>query len=47
MTAVNWMYKNYKSKYSNPNSKDISISTQHINKKEFPCTISQENIPIF
>jgi hypothetical protein len=36
------MHKNYKSKYSNPNSTDISISTQHIDRKEFSCTISQE-----
>jgi hypothetical protein len=38
--------KNYKSKYSNPNSTDISISTQHIDRKGFSCTTSQENIPI-
>jgi hypothetical protein len=40
------MRKNYKSKYSNPNSMDISISTQHIDRKGFSCTISQENNPI-
>jgi hypothetical protein len=37
---------NYTSKYSNPNSTDISISTQHIDKKGFSYTISQENFPI-
>jgi hypothetical protein len=41
-----WMPKNYKSKYSNPNSMDTSISIQHIDRKGFSCTISQENIPI-
>jgi hypothetical protein len=46
MTAVNWMPKYYKRKYRNPNDPDISISTQHADKIEFSCTISQENIPI-
>jgi hypothetical protein len=45
MTAGNWIHKNYKSKYSNPNNMDISISTQHVDKKRFSYTISQENIP--
>jgi hypothetical protein len=40
------MRKNYKSKYRNPNDPNISISTQHKDKKGFSCTISQENIPI-
>jgi hypothetical protein len=44
MMAVNWMPKNYTSKYSNPNGTDISISTQHINRTGFSCTIFQENI---
>jgi hypothetical protein len=48
MTAVNWMPKKikYKSKYSNPNDIDISISTQHIDRIGFSFTISQENIPV-
>jgi hypothetical protein len=33
---------NYKSKHSNPNDTDISISTQHIDKIGFSCTIFQE-----
>jgi hypothetical protein len=40
------MPKNYKNKYHNPNDPDISISTQHIDRKGLSCTISQENIPI-
>jgi len=36
----------YKSKYSNPNDIDISISTQHIDRIGFSFTISQENIPV-
>jgi hypothetical protein len=46
MKAVNWMPKYYKSKDCNPNDPDISISTQHTNKKGFSCIVSQENIPI-
>jgi len=46
MTAVNWMPKKYKSKYSNPNGTDISISTQHIDRIRFSCTISQQNISV-
>jgi hypothetical protein len=42
-----WTRNNYKSKYNNPNNTDISISTHHIDRKGFSCTISQENIPIF
>jgi hypothetical protein len=34
MTAVNWMHKKYKRKCSNP------ISTQHIDRIGFSCTIS-------
>jgi hypothetical protein len=41
-----WMRNNYKSKYRNPDDPDISISTQHTDKKGFSSTISQENIPI-
>jgi hypothetical protein len=37
---------NYKSKRSNPKDPDISISTKHIDKIGFSCTIFQENIPI-
>jgi hypothetical protein len=36
----------YKSKHSNPNGTDISISTQHIHKIRFSYTIPQENIPV-
>jgi hypothetical protein len=36
MTAVNWMPKYYKRKYhNNPNDPDISISTQHTDRKGF------------
>jgi hypothetical protein len=38
--------KKKKNKYSNPNGTDTSISTQHIDRIGFSCTISQENIPI-
>jgi len=37
---------NYKSKHSNPNDIDISISTQHIDRIGFSCTIFQENISV-
>jgi hypothetical protein len=52
MTAVNWMYKNYKRKYSNPNSTNISISTKHIDRKGFHAQYLKKifqsiNIPIF
>jgi len=36
---------NYTSKYSNPNSTDITISTQHIKIIEFSCTLSQRKYP--
>jgi hypothetical protein len=29
----------------NPTDPDISISTQHTDRKGFSCTLSQENIP--
>jgi hypothetical protein len=45
MTTVNWMPKYYKSKDRNPNDPDISISTQHIDRIGFSCTLSQENTP--
>jgi hypothetical protein len=44
VTTVNWMPTKYKSKYSNPNGTDISISTQHIDRRGFSCTVSQEHI---
>jgi hypothetical protein len=43
MTAVNWMPKKYKSKYSNPNSTDILISTQHI-EYDFYAQYLKKNI---
>jgi hypothetical protein len=46
MTVVNWMPKYYKRKDRNPNSTDITISTQHPDMIGFSCTISQESIPI-
>jgi len=44
MTAVNWMPKYYKSKDSNPNDPNISISTQNIDRIGFSYALSQENI---
>jgi hypothetical protein len=45
MTAVNWMSKNYTNKDRNLNDPNIPISTQHIDRIGFSCTLSQENIP--
>jgi hypothetical protein len=36
------MPKNYKNKDRNPNDPDISISTRHIDRIGFSCTLSQK-----
>jgi len=46
-TAVKWMPKNYKNKDRNPNDPDISISTQHTDRKGFSYYLKKISQQIF